>query len=202
LAAWAAGAAPASAQSGGSDPVISAYREYKAAEARKDLAGAEAAAARALAASDARDGDGKLTAVLAMNLAIVMMDRDEKAQAIAPARRAYTLASAGAKGVDPLMARLVLGEAELATISTGEKPFSDKLQKRPSLPRLVKECERTLHRSPDIHYPNQMVANAEVGAAVLRLAIDGQGNVIKSELLTAFPKEQIQSAIKKNTNQN
>ncbi len=111
-----------SAQPAG-DPVISAYREYTAAMDHHDPAASEAAAAGALTASEARDGGGKMTAVLALNLASIMMDRNEKAQAIAPARRAYELAHAGARGIDELMARLLLGEAELSANPKGDESF-------------------------------------------------------------------------------
>lgn len=96
------------------DPVLAAYQDYRAAEQRNDLPGAEAAAAQALAASEARDGGGGSTAILAMNLAVARMDVGHKAEALAPARRALQLAQAGTKGVDQLAARLIIGEAELA----------------------------------------------------------------------------------------
>jgi hypothetical protein len=118
-----AGKAPiASAQSQPPvDPVLSAYRDYRAAEQREDLPAAEAAAARALAASEARDGDGGSTAILAMNLAIVRMDMGHKADALRPAQRALELAHAGAKGVDELAARLTVGEIELTVDPSGDE---------------------------------------------------------------------------------
>ena len=103
------------------DPVVAAFREYKSAHDRGDLPGAEAAARRALAASEARDGDMGVTAVLAMNLALAELDLGHKAEAIAPARRALDLARGGAKGVDQLTLRLMLGEAELATVPTADE---------------------------------------------------------------------------------
>jgi hypothetical protein len=96
------------------NPVLSAYHEYQAAKRRGDNVAAETHAGRALAESERRDGPGGATAVLAMNLAIVRMDIGRAADSIAPARRALELAQAGAKGVDPLAARLIIGEAELS----------------------------------------------------------------------------------------
>jgi tetratricopeptide (TPR) repeat protein len=95
------------------DPVMTPYRAFKEARAKDDLVAAEASAAQALAASQARDGRGGSTAALAFNLALVRLDLKRPADAVAPARLAVELAEAGAKGVDPLTARLLLGEAEL-----------------------------------------------------------------------------------------
>lgn len=115
------------------DAVVSAYREYKTAKDRGDLPAAEAAASRALAASESRDGNGGVTAVLAMNLAIVRMGEGHKAEAIAPAQRALDLAAHGAKGVDPLAARLLLGEAEVSTTpKTDYGPLEAALQEADS----------------------------------------------------------------------
>jgi hypothetical protein len=104
------------AQAPAPNSVLAHYRDYRAAMERDDLAAAESAAEAALAASEARDGDGGRTAVLAINLAHVRLDRGRGAEALAPARRAHDLAAArGAEsGVDPLVARLALGRAELA----------------------------------------------------------------------------------------
>jgi len=114
--AWAASGAPtAVAQSAPTvDPVIAAYKDYRASEQRGDDPAADAALVRALALSEARDGDGGSTAILAMDLATLRMETDHKADALAPARRALALARAGAKGVDELAARLMVGEAELS----------------------------------------------------------------------------------------
>ncbi|MES1201524.1 MAG: energy transducer TonB [Pseudomonadota bacterium] len=109
--------ASAAAQAPGSDTVLENFRAYRAAMARNDLIGAEHAAVLALAASEARDGDGGRTAVLAMNLALVRIQQGRVAEAREPAARALQLAEAsGARsGVDPLLARLTLGQAELET---------------------------------------------------------------------------------------
>ncbi len=95
------------------DPVLTPFRAYQAALSQGDLAAAESAAAQAYAASNARDGDGGATAVLAFNLALARLTLHRPADAIEPARRALALANSGARGVDPLRTRLVLGEAEL-----------------------------------------------------------------------------------------
>jgi hypothetical protein len=105
-----AASTPAVAQT--PDPVMEHYRTYRAAYDGGDMEAAERAADAALAASEARDGGGGRTAVLAANLAVVRMMRDNPA-ALAPAQRAFELAQAGASGLDPLFAALVLGRAEL-----------------------------------------------------------------------------------------
>ncbi len=98
------------------DPVLQNYRAYDAALGRGDLPAAEAAAAAALAASEARDGDGGSTARLAANLAQTRLDQGRGAEALAPAQRALAIVEAqGAQaGVDAFYARLLVGRAELA----------------------------------------------------------------------------------------
>ena len=103
------------------DPVKAAYHDYVVARDKGDLSAAEAAGARALAASEARDGAGASTAVLALNLAMVRLDLKHYAEAVAPARRAVELANAGAKGVDPVQAGLTLAEAELTANPKGDE---------------------------------------------------------------------------------
>jgi hypothetical protein len=66
-------ALPAAAQT--PNPVVGHYRAYNAALERGDLATAETEARAALAASEMRDGDGGSTAVLALNLAHVLLQR-------------------------------------------------------------------------------------------------------------------------------
>jgi hypothetical protein len=95
------------------DPVTANFREFRAALERGDGVAADAAAARALEESEAQNGPK--TAVLALNLATLRLDRGEPDAAYAPARRAHELATADrASGVDPLIAALALGRAELA----------------------------------------------------------------------------------------
>lgn len=103
---------PAAAQT----TIAQHYRAYEAALERNDLAAAESAAGEALAASEARDGDGGSTAVLALNLATVRFMHGDAAGAVEPARRALALAEARgeASRVSPILARLVLGRAQLA----------------------------------------------------------------------------------------
>lgn len=112
-------AAPAVAQApvaAAPDPVIQNYRAYDAALGRGDLPGAESAAAAALAASEARDGDDGSTARLAANLAQVRLDQGRGAEALAPAQRALAIVEALGEqaGVDSFYARLLVGRAELA----------------------------------------------------------------------------------------
>ncbi len=97
-------------------PIMVHYRAYAAALERGDLAVAETEAEAALAASEARDGDGGRTAVLALNLAQVRLDLGRPGDALAPAQRAFTLSEerGAAADIDPLMARLFLGRAELS----------------------------------------------------------------------------------------
>jgi len=100
--------------------VLDHYRAYLAALERGDYAGADREGAAALAASEARDGDGGTTAVLALNLAELRLDAGNGAAALAPATRAATIAQARSDSrVDPLAARLVLGRAELAAGTPG-----------------------------------------------------------------------------------
>lgn len=107
-------AAPAAAQQPSSDPVIANFREYRAAIERNDLAAAERAAAAALAASEA--ANGSRTAVLALNLATVRLELGADYDALEPARRAHELATASTdSGVDPRVATLTLGRAELVS---------------------------------------------------------------------------------------
>jgi hypothetical protein len=105
-------AASAAAQT--ANPIVEHYRAYRTALDAGDYATAEAEAQAALAASEARDGDGGRTVVLALNLATVRLRTDDSAGALEPARRAFALAEAGAAGVDPNLAALILGRVELA----------------------------------------------------------------------------------------
>lgn len=108
-------AAEASAQSdaAAANPVTAHYRAYRQALSAGNLAVAETEAEAALEASIARDGDGGNTAVLAINLAQARLMRGRRDEAYEPALRAFNIASAGNPGLDPLMARLVLGRAQL-----------------------------------------------------------------------------------------
>ena len=109
-------AGPALAQPAPENPVLQHYRAYRAAIAAGDLATADREAVAALAQSVARDGEGGRTGVLALNLAQVKLDRGLAAEAVAPARQAFDIASRNAaSGVDPALAKLVLGQAELPT---------------------------------------------------------------------------------------
>ncbi|MGQ0534417.1 MAG: hypothetical protein ACT4OF_17255 [Caulobacteraceae bacterium] len=100
------------------NPVLQHYRSYIAALERGDLAAAATEAQAALAASEARDGDGGRTAVLSLNLATVHLMAGRPEQARPAARRALDLARAGAEGVDPMMAEIVLARSILATNPT------------------------------------------------------------------------------------
>jgi predicted negative regulator of RcsB-dependent stress response len=102
-----------SAQTSAPSELMTHYRAYRAAFEAGDLATAETEAAATLQASVARDGEGGRTGVLALNLAQVRLQRGRVAEAYAPALQAFTIASARPDaGVDPLLARLVLGRSE------------------------------------------------------------------------------------------
>lgn len=111
------------------NPVTQHYRAYNAAMQRGDLAAAEDAAALALAASEARDGDGGATVVLAANLAQVRLDRGRAAEALGPAQRARQLAESNANSpVNPNYARLLVGRAELSRAVANEPSLIGAIQ--------------------------------------------------------------------------
>lgn len=95
-------------------PIAQHYRAYVAALERGDLTTAATEAQAALDASQARDGDGGRTAVLAFNLANVHFQAGRYAEARPLAERALALAQAGAQGVDPLAAQFVIARSTLA----------------------------------------------------------------------------------------
>lgn len=102
------------------NPVLQHYRAYQDAIERDDLAAAEQSAAAALAASEARDGDGGSTAVLAINLASVRLLRGDAAGAREPGLRAYALAQANPDlGVNPALAALIVARAQVANGDAG-----------------------------------------------------------------------------------
>jgi hypothetical protein len=95
------------------DPVLACFRDFRAALERGEFAAAESTAERCLEASERVNG--ARTAVLALNLAEVRLDLGKPDAAYAPAQRAYELATAsGSSGVEPLLASLTLGRAQLA----------------------------------------------------------------------------------------
>lgn len=97
------------------NPVMEHFRAYRAALAQGDFTAADTAAAAALAASEARDGDGGRTAILALNLASLRLERGDRAGALQPAQRAHGLAtSRGDANVDPTLTRLVAARAALS----------------------------------------------------------------------------------------
>lgn len=102
-------------------PVVQHYRAYVAALERGDLAAATTEAEAALAASQARDGDGGRTSVLAFNLANLYLLTGRYANARPVAQRALALAEAGAQGVDPLLARIVIARTGIA-LDGGSRP--------------------------------------------------------------------------------
>lgn len=114
------------------DPVVTHFREFRAALDRGDTAAAETAAQAAYDASLA--ANGSRTAVLAVNLASLRLDLGKPAEAYAPAQKAHELASANAdSGVDQLMTALTLGRAALAV---------NGLQAAPDLMAALAQAER------------------------------------------------------------
>ena len=93
--------------------IVAHFRAYQAALDQGDLVTAEREAASALEASVARDGDGANTGVLAINLAQVRLRLSRRDAAYEPALRAHAIASAGQSNLDPLLAQMILGRAEL-----------------------------------------------------------------------------------------
>ena len=102
--------APASAQQ---NEVVQHFRAYREALLNNDYETAEREAQAALEASQTRDGNGGRTGILALNLATARLARADAPSAVEPARLAFTLAQAGAQGLDPVYAELVLARAEL-----------------------------------------------------------------------------------------
>ena len=98
--------------------VIEHYRAYNAALERGDVSTAAREAQAALDASQARDGDGGRTAVLALNLATVRLLAGEHDQARMAAQRALDLAHVGAGGVNAALAELIIARANLS-MATG-----------------------------------------------------------------------------------
>lgn len=115
------------------NPVIEHFRAYRAAIAQGDLAAADTAAAAALAASEMRDGDGGRTAILALNLASLRLERGDRAGALAPAERAHALAvTRGDANVDVIMTRLVLARASLSTEITTKSELAAAIATSPA----------------------------------------------------------------------
>jgi hypothetical protein len=105
-----------SAQAQSADPVAAQYQAYTTALAAGDRAGAERAAAAALQASEARDGDGGQTGPLAANLAQIRLDLNRPADAVAPAQKALQIAErTNGAAVNLTYARMLVGMAELST---------------------------------------------------------------------------------------
>lgn len=104
--------------------VVSHYRAYRDALETGDLDAAEAAAERALAASQA-ETDAARTAVLALNLATLRLTRGEHASALEPARLALSFAAEHpeASTFNPLMAQLAHGRAWLRVDGEAANPY-------------------------------------------------------------------------------
>jgi|CXWL01.1.fsa_nt_gi tetratricopeptide (TPR) repeat protein len=129
-------AASASAQTA-PNPVLEHFRAYRAAFAQGDLATADTAAAAALAASEARDGDGGRTAVLALNLASLRLERGDRDGALAPATRAHTLATTRADtSVDTRLSRLIHARAALSERDASKDELKSALDNAQSNPDL------------------------------------------------------------------
>jgi len=116
------------------NPVLEHYRAYRAALEGGDLVAAEAAAERAYAASQQRDGEAGRTGVLALNLATMRLLRENPDGAHAPATLALRIAANAESGVDPGAAALVLGRAEIAAPSDRQMQSAGARRLRELLP--------------------------------------------------------------------
>ena len=107
----------AEAQAPADGSVLDHYRAYRAAFDQGDISGAEAPAQAALLASQTQDGEGGRTGVLALNLALVKLWLGKSAEAYEPALLAVRIADTqgDASGVDPALAQLTLGRAEMVS---------------------------------------------------------------------------------------
>lgn len=171
----ASAASPALAQPA-PNPILEHYRAYRSAFASGDFVAAEREAEAALAASEAQDGDGGRTAVLALNLAAVRLHAGDAENATAPAQRAMTLANAGAAGVDPTFAAIILGRAELAA---GSEEGAARL-------RAIFAAPMTANVPAEELYP----AASELGAWALR-----ESDYATAELSWSFAGEYAEGAV-------
>jgi hypothetical protein len=106
-------ASTASAQE--NSPLSVHFHQYSQAFQRGDFAAAETAASAALSDSEAQDGQGGHTPVLAFNLARVRVVLGKWREASEPARQAYDLSrTSSATGVDQDMSALLWGRVRLA----------------------------------------------------------------------------------------
>lgn len=114
-------AAPSLGQPSATDSVVAHYRAYTAAVGRGDVATAEIEARAAWAASEARDGGRGSTAVLALNLAQLLLEEGKKNDAVSPAQRAVQIAAenGAVSRVNPHAAALALGRAQLSDSRNG-----------------------------------------------------------------------------------
>lgn len=154
------------------DPVTAHYRAYRAALERHDLASAEREAAAALAASEARDGEGGVTSVLAVNLAQVRLDSGQAEAAREPARRALSLAAGGDSRVDPIAVSLMLGRAELAAGEAGA----------------ATRIEEALSQASDIHVDQAYPAARDLAVFKLRNG-DARGAIAVWDRALVFTRD-------------
>jgi tetratricopeptide (TPR) repeat protein len=152
------------------NPVIAHYRAYRAALEAGDLATAETSADAALQASVARSGQGGRTGVLALNLAQVRLQRGRVAEAYAPALQAFEASRTAESGVDPLLARLTLGRAELT--DDRYRQARERL-----MPALTEAASR-----PDL-FPDAYNAAADLGRKLMRENDYAQGAAAWREAL-------------------
>jgi hypothetical protein len=156
------------------NPIVAHYHAYQSAFDAGDYQTAETEANAALQASITRDADRGSTAVLAINLAKLQLIRGEVEQAYAPALRAFTIASAGNNsGVDPLLARLVLGRAELseARWRSGRPRLEAALQEAATRPDLRSEAyDAAADLARFLHAQQEFGAAASVWASAQQFA--------------------------------
>jgi tetratricopeptide (TPR) repeat protein len=149
LAAWAWGTwAFAEPPASSKEILRQSYAAYVEAMSKNDLAAAEAAAERAWRTAEDANASTDQIAVLAFNLAQTRLDQNRDKEAIEPARRAFDLSKAGAKGVDPVEAQFLLGEALTAnSASDAKKEIDTAIEAAKTSPRNYREYIYSAARS-------------------------------------------------------
>jgi hypothetical protein len=168
------------------NPVMTHYRAYRTAMDAGDLATAENEADAALQASVARSGQGGNTGALALNLAQVRLTRGRVAEAYAPALQAFEIAQGGAAGVDPLLARLTLGRAELTDdrFRQGRERLMPALREATARPEVHADAyNAAADLGRKLMRENVYVSGAAAWAEALRFAdlIPGDSTYVRAE---------------------
>jgi len=181
------------------NPVMTHYRAYRTALEAGDLATAETEADAALQASVARSGQGDNTGALALNLAQVRLQRGRVAEAYAPALQAFEISQNASSNVDPLLARLTLGRAELTDERFRQArerimPALTEATSRPDLHQDAYNAAADLGRK--MMRENVYVSGAAAWAEALRFAdlIQGETTYIRAEARLGYGIAQLSHA--------